>query len=278
MDDIEFLHEKILYPVVRVRSRSAGGSGVLVYSKPDPKHTSEHINIVLTCEHVIDEAIQLREEFDPVLKRERKIDYFEEVTVELFDYIGSKLISANATKSSIIAYDKRHDIAALKLNNPLPQNHVATLIGKDDIPNLRLFESVYTAGCSLSHDPFANPGTLTYLRQMIDQKAYLMANAPAVFGNSGGGLFRGDDGALLGLTSRVTTIDLGFSIDILTWMAFSTHPQRLYEFFDYHELQFIYDDKDDYYSAQERREKRRKEAMRSILLGEGTKQRASEFG
>ena len=31
MDSVKF-HEKILYPVVRVRAGNAGGSGVLVYS------------------------------------------------------------------------------------------------------------------------------------------------------------------------------------------------------------------------------------------------------
>ena len=46
------LHEKILYPVTRVRCGKGGGSGVLVYSKPDPK-TNKYINIVLTCQHVI---------------------------------------------------------------------------------------------------------------------------------------------------------------------------------------------------------------------------------
>ena len=30
------LHEQILYPVVRVRCEKAGGSGVVIYSEPDP--------------------------------------------------------------------------------------------------------------------------------------------------------------------------------------------------------------------------------------------------
>jgi hypothetical protein len=49
-------------------------------------------------------------------------------------------------------------------------------------------------------------------------------------------------------------------------MGFSTHPERLYEFFDHQELQFLYDEKDDYHSAMARRETRRKEALRSVLL------------
>ena len=30
------LHEQIIYTVTRVRAEKAGGSGVLVYSEPDP--------------------------------------------------------------------------------------------------------------------------------------------------------------------------------------------------------------------------------------------------
>ena len=95
-----------------------------------------------------------------------------------------------------------------------------------------------------------------------------MQNASSIFGNSGGGLFQGsgEDLNLLGLTSRVTVTQLGFGVDVQTWMGFSTHPDRLYEFFNHHELQFLYDKNDDYYSAQQRREGRRRDALRSILL------------
>ena len=42
MDSVT-LHEKVLYPVVRVRAGQAGGSGVLVYSEPDPKEEGKFI-------------------------------------------------------------------------------------------------------------------------------------------------------------------------------------------------------------------------------------------
>ena len=77
MLSVQEVHDKVLYPVVRVRSGIAGGSGVLIYSEPDPKDTSRYINIALTCQHVVDAAIKIREEFDPVLKQQRKTDYFE---------------------------------------------------------------------------------------------------------------------------------------------------------------------------------------------------------
>ena len=262
------IHDKILYPVVRVRSGNAGGSGVLIYSEEDPQHEGRYINIALTCQHVVDAAIKIRDDFDPVLKQQRKIDYFEEVMIEVFDYQGSKLISSNATNAEIIAYDKHHDLAAVKLNNPRQMPYVASVIPKDDIGDIQIADPVVTCGCSLLHDPFPNNGTLTYLREMIEQKSYLMANAPSIFGNSGGGLFHGESGHLLGLTSRVTVTQMGFGMDVQTWMNFSTHPERLYEFFEHQELQFLYNDQDNYYDAIKRREAKRKEALRSIIFQE----------
>ena len=266
MDSVS-LHDKILYPVVRVRAGNAGGSGVLIYSEPDPKDDGKFINILLTCQHVIDGAIKIRDEWDAILKREVKRDVLDEVVIEVFDYDGSKVVSANSTTGQIIAYDKHHDLAAIKLNsNTRPLAHVSSVIPKDEIANLKLFDPVWVSGCSLLHDPFPNPGTITYLREVIDQKAYLMQNASSIFGNSGGGLFHGHEGHLLGLTSRVTVTQLGFGLDVQTWMGFSTHPDRLYEFFDHQELQFLYDKKDDYHKALARRESRRKDALRSIIL------------
>ena len=268
----EGLHEKILYPVTRVRAGSAGGSGVVVYSEPDPKKPDEYINIAITCQHVVDGAIKMRDEFDSVLTRNRKTDYFAEVIVEIFQYLGSRLISSNATSGDIIAYDKHHDLAAIRLHNPNKMPYVASIIPEDEIKDVRLFDNVVTSGCSLLHDPFGNMGTITSLREVIEQKNYIMANAPAIFGNSGGGLFHGDTGHLLGLTSRVTVTQMGFGLDVQAWMNFSTHPERLYEFFDNQELHFIVDDSDDYYTAMTRREGRKKDAIRDFFINNETEE------
>ena len=267
MDDWQkTVHEKILYPVTRVRAADSGGSGVIIYSEEDPKKPGEYINIALTCEHVINKNITVKDEWDTVLKREIKRDVMSEVTIETFDYDNSTVVSANSIKANIIAYDKNHDLAALRLTSKRKIPYVSKVIPKDEIEDLNIADPVWVSGCSLLHDPFPNPGTITYLREMIDQKAYIMQNAPSIFGNSGGGLFHGLTGNLLGLTSRVTVTQLGFGVDVQSWMGFSTHPDRLYEFFDHQELQFLYDPKDNYHSAMERRTDRRKEALRSIML------------
>ena len=260
------LHDKVLYPVTRVKTGKAGGSGVLVYSEPDPNDETKYVNIVLTCQHVIDSAISVKDEWDSLLKREIKKDIMEEISVEIFDYDGSKISSANSSQAEIIAYDKGHDLAAVKLHNNRPLDYVATIYPKDELDNLQLFDEVWTSGCSLLHDPFSNKGELTYLREMIDQKSYIMYNAPSIFGNSGGGVFHGN-GTLLGLCSRITNIQLGFGIDVMTWMGFGTHPSRLYEFFEHHELQFIYDGTD-YHDAQKRRKERQRKSLRHLFIEE----------
>ena len=184
--EIKEIHENILYPVTRVRAADAGGSGVVIYSEPDPENEGQYVNIVLTCEHVVAKNIVVKDEWDAVLKREVKHDVTSECTIELFDYDNSKVISANSIRGEIIAYDKSHDLAAVKLNNTRKIENVATIIPKKEIANLQIADPVWVSGCSLLHDPFPNPGTLTYLREMIDQKAYIMQNAPSIFGNSGG--------------------------------------------------------------------------------------------
>ncbi len=260
------LHDQILYPVTRVKAGKAGGSGVLVYSEPDPIDANKYINIVLTCQHVINDAISVKNEWDSLLKREIKKDIMEEVAIEVFDYDGSKISSANSSQAEIIAYDKGHDLAAVKLNNTRQQDYVAKIYPKDKIDDLKLFDEVWTSGCSLLHDPFANKGELTYLREIIEQKAYLMYNAPSIFGNSGGGLFHAN-GSLLGLCSRITNIQLGFGIDVMTWMGFSTHPSRMYEFFEHQELQFIYDGSN-YHDATNRRKERQRKSLRHLFIEE----------
>lgn len=70
---------------------------------------------------------------------------------------------------------------------------------------------------------------------------------------------------LLGLVSRMASVQVGFGVDLMTWMNFATHPARLYEFLKEQELQFIYDPADNYYDAMDRRKKRQKEALRGLL-------------
>ena len=262
MMNIEELHQRILYPVVRVRTQKAGGSGTVIYSKPNPENKEEYQTFIMTCSHVIDDAITYKKEFHPVLKKDIKQEVLEKVNVELFDYVYlSRINSSNIHRADIVAYDKTHDIAVLLLESPKPFPFVAQIIPKDKIKDVKLFTPAFSSGCSLGHDPIFNDGRITYLSEIIDNKLYWMTNCSSIFGNSGGAIFLAETGEQVGITARISAIQLGFGVDIITWMGFSVAPQRFYEFFDEQELKFLYDPTDTYAKAVERRTKKAKEAL-----------------
>ena len=63
----------------------------------------------------------------------------------------------------------------------------------------------------------------------------------------------------------------------MTWMGFCTHPERIHQFIEHQELQFLYDDNDDYYSAMKRRADRRRDALRSIMIeGQGVQAESAD--
>ena len=263
------LHEKILYPVVRIRTKKAGGSGTVIYSKPDPKNPAEYQSFIMTCAHVVDDAITTKKEWDSLLKKKIEKEFTEQVQVEMFDYVYlSKVNSSNAYKADIIAYDKLQDIAILKLVSPKQCRYVAEIIPKDKIANVKLFTDAFASGCSLGHEPFANAGQITYLSEMIENKLYWMTNCSSIFGNSGGAIFLADTGEQVGITARITGLQIGFGVDVITWMGFCVAPQRFYEFFDEQELKFLYDPQDTFEHAMERRKKKQMEALLRLIPGD----------
>ena len=254
---LQELHERILYPVVRLRVHDVGGSGTVIYSRPNPKKPEEYESFVLTCCHVIDDAITQKKEWDGMLKKDIKKEFLEQVTVEVFDYVNlSTVNSSNSHRANIIAYDKYHDIALLKLDSPRKIDYTAQLLPKERIPDIKIFTPIYAAGCSLLHDPFPNRGEITYLTEDIENKKYYMNNADQIFGNSGGAVYLAETGEQIGITARVTITQLGFNLNVQTWMNFCVCPERIYEFLEQQELKFIYDPSDTFEKAMQRRKKK----------------------
>jgi len=263
--EIKDLHESILYPVVRVRTEKAGGSGTIIYSEPNPKNKEEYQTFVMTCAHVVEDAITVKKEWDSYLRKNIEKEFKKLVQVEIFDYVFMSTVnSSNAYKAEIVAYDKAQDIAILKLQSPKQCSYIAKIIPKEEIKDVKLFTPAYASGCSLGHEPFANLGQITYLTEEIDNKLYWMTNCSSIFGNSGGAIFLAESGHQVGITARITGLQLGFGQDIITWMGFSVAPQRIYEFFEEQDLRFLFDDKDTYEKSMKRREKKQKEALMKI--------------
>ena len=215
--DLKTKHEKLLYPVVRVFGKKGAGSGTVIYSDEDVKNEGEYLTFILTNHHVIADLITLKDAWHSVLKKTKKQEVIDKAKVEIFSYHSMSTIdSSNRYNAEIVAYDDHHDLAILKLESPKKVDFVAPILPEDMIKKLRLYMDVAVSGCSLAHEPFTNPGQLTFLTEEIEQKQYFMSNASMIFGNSGGALFLVEPsmdeywGNLIGVPSRVTVNQMGF--------------------------------------------------------------------
>ena len=83
-------HEQMFYPTVRVRTKKAGGSGTVVYSK---EYKGEVYTYVITNHHVISDSVKIEKKWDPVLKRKVDKEKLDTVYVEFFRYNNYLLYS-----------------------------------------------------------------------------------------------------------------------------------------------------------------------------------------
>lgn len=261
---IKELHEKVLYPEVRVRAKERGGSGTVIYSQPHPEREDEYETYILTCWHVIEELIEIEKDyFDPVIKAERPKEVLAQAEVSTFDYAWLSHVDSSAGfRADIVAYDKEHDLALLRLDSPSQMPYVAELYPKNKERNIKLFDEVWVSGCSLGHDPICNKGILTYKEELIEGKKYWMCNASSIFGNSGGAVFLDRTMQLIGVPARITGIKLGWGVDIITWMGFLIPIYRIYEFLDEQVCDFIYNPERTSIECFEERKQRQEAARR----------------
>lgn len=235
----ELQHCQMLYPAVRVRAQKAGGSGTIIYSKPDK--TGEFHSFALTNHHVIEDCVQVKKKWDSKLGRELKKETRATVYTEIFQYkYLSHCIGNTALESDIMCYDADQDIALLKLRSIEKMEHVANFIKKDDIPSLKIFDPTFAIGASLGHPPIATQGMITYMDDEIDNYKYWMSNAQIIYGNSGGSMYVriNDVYYFIGIPSRVS---ISGWADTITHMGYFIPPINIMEFLDKNHYEFIYD-------------------------------------
>jgi S1-C subfamily serine protease len=258
---LQDLHEKVLKTQVRVKTDKAGGSGTIIYSKPNK--SGSYSTYILTCHHVIEDAITIKKE------------YRKAVTVEFFDYDnvkpGTRPINYSVD-GDIVAYDKAHDMALIKLRTKKKVENVAKLYPKKPETGIKIGQKVWAVGAALLHDPILTQGIITHMGDEIDYKDYWMSNAQIIFGNSGGAIFLDETFEFIGIPSR---------IDIVGWATPVTHLgyfspiHRVYEFLDSQLFQFIYDDKYTEEECEAEREKLKKleqERLKALLPTEEEKE------
>jgi len=190
---------------------------------------------------VIDEAISVKEEWDPRVGRQKKKEYRQVVTAEFFDYSnvqhGRRPVNYS-TDADIVAYDATHDLALLKLRTIKVAPAVAALPQPREPEQIVIGTAVVAAGSALLHDPILTTGMVTHQGDEIDYKDYWMSNAAIVFGNSGGAMFAELAGVwkFIGVPSRVAIVGWGSPV---THLGYFSPIHRVYEFFYDHLYHFL---------------------------------------
>ena len=240
-------HEQMFYPTVRVRTKKAGGSGTVVYSK---EYNGEVYTYVITNHHVIADSVHLEKKWDPVLKRKIDKEILDTVFVEFFRYNNySHTVGSFAVEADIVAYSEVNggqDWALLRVRDKEnTADWVANMFPLDDIDNVHIFDEVYAVGASLGHPPVASDGHISYMDDEIEHYKYWMSSAPTIFGNSGGAVYRWSDNRkqyeYIGIPSRISIQPMGFSADAITHMGYFIPIDRVYKLLEDNDYQFIYD-------------------------------------
>lgn len=271
-EEIKELHKNIIYPTVRVRAGKSGGSGLIIYSDkiPDqdvPEDEIKHETYVMTCHHVVEKAIKFVKKKHPFADRMVDMEVRQLVQVEIFEYEDmSSLTGKTAYDAEIMAWDKHLDLALLRLKTSRKMPYVAKLFPKDKSHDMWLGSSVASCGCSLGHEPILNFGNLMGKHDIIENKPYWLSTANTIFGNSGGSDFMLETQEYIGITARISGYQLGFSIDIITWMGFVIPIDTIYEFWDERLFQFIYDSNFTSIQCEKMREDKKKEEEKKLLL------------
>ena len=274
LEDIKKKHEEILWTTVRIKAEKAWGSGTVIYSGQDSK--GEYHNYVLTCEHVIHENIKIETKFDSRVGYDIKKENRIPCEVEFFYYDKYSICQgvSGSTKADIMAYDVDGDIALLELRRNTKIDYVAKLFLKDHYNEIHVFDPVYAVGAALGHEPVATSGMINFMNELIDEGIeYWMSNAPIIFGNSGGAVFRFSPERqryeFIGMPARVAVNIAGFMPDPITHLAWFVPINRIYKLIDDNFYQFIYDNNWTFEKCNEERDKWKKEREKLLLAKYG---------
>lgn len=273
MEKIREIHKQVLYPVVRVLTEHAAGTGVIIYSAltPDtinkPDEDKEFESYVITCHHVVEDAIKFVKKWSTIAKKDIIVEANELVRVEIFKYEKlSRCIGATSYDAEIIAYDKPFDVALLKIKCSEKVEHVAKLFPKGKSDEIKLGSPMISCGCSMAHQPFFTFGNLSSKGDQIETKEYWMTSANVIFGNSGGPVFLSDSYEYIGNTARVTANQMGFGVDIITWMGFFIPIESIYKFLDENFFNFIFDSSTNSKECEAHRKSKMEEEERRMMF------------
>lgn len=264
---------KVLYPVVRVRTKKAGGSGTVVWSR---EVGGDYKTFVLTNHHVVSDLIKVEDKYNPLLKRKIPTETRGTAEVEFFRYYRvSRIEGAYSVKADVVAYDEKQDIALLELRMASQAEHVALLPPPEREKDIMLYDQVVAVGATLGHEPLITDGHINFLDDEMDEHEYWLSSAPIHFGSSGGAVFLSDTLEFMGMPSRVAVASLGWSADVATHLAYFIPVFRVFKWLDDQFYTFIFSDEFTYEGCEKERKQTQEEKSRLIDVQEA---RRTEVG
>jgi S1-C subfamily serine protease len=234
----KMLHEQVLHSQVRVRTQQAGGSGTVIYSRKGEK--GFYSTYIITCHHVVEDAIKIEDGWDSLLKKQRKMEKVQPVTVEFFNWEGvphgRSPLTSGAT-ADIVAYSPKHDMALVHLRLKV-KPPTAKLLPRNRIEEVIIGEPTWAVGCALGHDPILTSGVVTHQGDIVGEVDYWMSSAQIIFGNSGGAMYwQADDGYyFIGIPSLVDISGWGVAV---THCGYFSPVPRVYTFLEEQIFDFL---------------------------------------
>ncbi len=230
-------YREVMLPVVRVIAKNGGGSGTIIHDVANP--AGEHSVYVLTNFHVVEDLIEVKDRWNPMLQKNEKRDIRGTPQVHLFQYrYKSRAIGGTSVDADIVAYDHEEDLALLRLRSETPAPAVAKLLPKGRETDLRVSMPVFAVGAGLLEPPVITQGMLSQFNREIDNKEFWLNTAASIFGNSGGALFLKDTHEFIGVPARIAVVAFGAAV---THLAYAIPITRVYAFLEAQRFRFIFD-------------------------------------
>lgn len=240
------LHERTLYPTIRVKAGKATGSGTLIFCK-DREEADEdgemgYSTYALTNHHVVADAIRVEKEYDPQKGKYITTDYRDRVQIEAYTYKNRSTITSRTTaEAEIVAYSAKRDLAVLKVLSNEQFPYIASVLPAEKSREVHAFDKIFVVGCGLGMQPFPTSGMVSAKDIEIDHYPYWMGSAPAIFGNSGGAVFLARNLNMMGVVSRISVSGGMFGGSPVSHMAYFCPPLEIHRFLKEQGLFFLTD-------------------------------------
>ncbi len=173
----------LLAATARIESQTDVGSGTVIWRGRDG---DDHVAYILTAWHIV----------------QHNAGPDGPIPLGITIYAaGHPIFEATGT---VVARAPSLDVALVESRTADPFPAAARLLPRERVQGVPLFAPVHAVGCPLGYPPIPTSGMLTSKSKALGERVFWMVTAPTIFGNSGGGIYLGESGELIGVLSRIS--------------------------------------------------------------------------